>query len=135
MIYITKNTTNKVVLTLSENSSLTNPYYLFVFTNEYNDNPNSIYFTAPDASLATNRYNLFNIIENASGSTSGGTNVTLNLIPGQYNYYVYESTGSTLSVAATTGIVIESGRMIVDGPSSTDDDVDPTQNNTHSVYL
>lgn len=134
MIYINKNQTNKVVLTLAENSTLDSPFYLFKFVNEFNSSPEPIYFTTPDISIHTSRYNLFNIVENASGSTTGGTNVTLNLIPGQYNYTIYEASASTLSVSATTGNIVEYGRMIVDGSSSTDDDIDPTQNKTNSIY-
>jgi hypothetical protein len=64
MIFLQKNTTNKVVLTLTENSRLSNPFYLFEFTNEFQnyplDNP-PIYFTTPDLSNATIRFNLFDI--------------------------------------------------------------------------
>lgn len=134
MIYINKNETNKVVLTLAENSTLDSPFYLFKFVNEYNSSPEPIYFTTSDTSIHTNRYNLFEVVENATGSTSGGTSVALNLIPGQYNYTIYESTASTLSVSATTGNIVEYGRMIVDGGSSSDDDIEPTQNKTNSIY-
>lgn len=134
MIYINKDETNKVVLTLSENSSLSSPYYLFKFVNEFNSSPKPIYYTTPDLSINPGRYNLFNIVESASGSTTGGTNVALNLVPGQYNYTVYESSASTLSYSATTGVIIEYGRMVVDGGPSSDDEVEPTQNKTNSIY-
>lgn len=134
MIYINKDETNKVVLTLSENSSLSSPYYLFKFVNEFNSSPQPIYFTTPDLSINPNRYNLFTLIEASTGSTTGGTSVALNLVPGQYNYTVYESTASTLSYSATTGVIIEYGRMVVDGSSSSNDEVEPTQNKTNSIY-
>lgn len=116
MIFLQKNTTNKVVLTLTENSRLSNPFYLFEFTNEFQnyplDNP-PIYFTTPDLSNATIRFNLFDIELSSTGSTSGGTSVAMNLQSGQYKYNVYEATGSTLSVSATTQRVVETGRMVV----------------------
>lgn len=114
MIYIEKNQLNNFVLTLTENSRLTNPNYLFQFTNEYILNSTPIYWTAPDISNYTNRYNQFQLNEAASGSTSGGTSgATLSLIGGQYSYTVYESTASTLSISATTGRIVEEGRMVV----------------------
>lgn len=115
MIYINKNSLNNVVLTLSESSILTNPYYLFEFINDWQleENPTSIFFTTPDISNYTERYNLFQITESTTGSTSGGSNVSLSLVNGQYNYNVYESSASTLSISATTGVIIESGRMVV----------------------
>jgi len=112
MIYINKNTTNNFVLTLSENSRLINPNYLFEFKNDFILNSEPIYWTNPDISNYPNRYNQFKLIEATSGSTSGGTS-SLSLVSGQYTYSVYESTGSTLSISATTGRVIEKGRMVV----------------------
>lgn len=133
MIYLEKEKVNTVILTLTESSTLSNPNYLFVFDNEFNVNSNPIYFTTSDTSISTNRYNAFNIIESSTGSTSGGTSVALNLVAGQYSYKVYESTGSTLSVSATTGSIVESGRMIVDDITSTYiDEVIPSQNNTNT---
>lgn len=114
MIYIDKNSLNNFVLTLTENSRLTNPNYLFQFKNEYVLNSEPIYWTAQDISLYPNRYNQFQLNEAASGSTSGGTSgATLSLIGGQYSYTVYESTASTLSISATTGRIVEEGRMVV----------------------
>lgn len=113
MIFIEKESTNQVVLTLSESSMLTTPTYLFEFENSYNISADLIYFTAPDISSHPERYNLFQITESSSGSTTGGTNVSLSLIGGEYTYRVYESSASTLSVSATTGVVIEEGKMVV----------------------
>lgn len=136
MIYIQKNTTNNVVLTLTEKSNLVNPNYLFEFTNQFNDNPVTIYYTTTDASLAKQRYNLFNIEENVTGSTTGGTSVAMSLMAGQYVYNVYESSASTLSVSATTGVIVETGRMVVsDLDLSFIDEVIPTQNNPiNNIY-
>lgn len=136
MIYIKKDNTNAVVLTLSEVSSLINPNYLFEFIYQANLDPVALYFTTTDESLAKDRYNLFNIIENTTGSTTGGTSVALSLMAGQYKYNVYESTASTLTVSATTGIIIETGRMVVDDINQTQvNQIIPTQNNTiNNIY-
>lgn len=122
MIYILKNFTNRVILTLSETSTLTAPNYLFVFENEYQLETQPIFWSQTDTSTFTNRYNEFELIESSTGSTSGGTAVELSLISGQYSYTVYESSTPTLSISATTGRIIEQGRMVVA--------IDPSQNET-----
>jgi hypothetical protein len=135
-IYLKKDYDNKFVLTLSEFSSLSNPNYLFVFENIYNKESNPIYYTTPDLSSYKSRYNLFQLIESSTGSTTGGTSVSLSLMSGQYDYLVYESSASTLSISATTGIILESGRMVVDDENGNyTDEIIPTQNNNSpSIY-
>ena len=113
MIFIEKNIVNNIVLTLSESSTISNPNYLFKFEYDFNMEPNEIFFTTADVSNYTERYNLFSLTENATGSTNGGNNVALNLERGQYTYSIYEATASTLSVSATTGVILETGRMVV----------------------
>jgi len=129
VIYIEKSTTNNIVLTLSESSKLSNPNFLFVFLNEYNLEAQTITFSTPDISSYTNRYNQFVLIESATGSTTGGYNVPLSLVSGQYKYTVYEGLTASLDINDTTGIVIEEGRMVVSG---TDDDIETI---TNSIYL
>ena len=131
MIYITKNTNNKIVLTLCETSRLTNPFYLFEFTNEYILESNPIYFTTPNLSSNQQRYDLFNLIESVIGSTTGGNDVALSLTSGQYRYNVYEASALTLSISATTGQIIETGRMIVE---SIDNPITIT-GTSNSIYI
>lgn len=137
MIYIEKNTQNNFVLTLSENSRLTNPFFLFLFQNEYQLDASPILWTAPDTSHYTNRYNQFNLIESATGSETGGTG-SLNLVSGQYSYTIYEASTYSipLSLTQSTGRVVEEGRMVV---SFIGDDENHINNNTigltNSVYL
>jgi hypothetical protein len=114
MINIEKNSTNVVVLTLTEKSTLPNPYYLFEFTSTINTN-NQVLFTGSDNSSYKSRYNRFNIIE------TGTTNVnllqaTINLNPpGMWDYVIYEQVSPTnLFVSGTTGVV-EVGKVIVTG--------------------
>lgn len=137
MIYIKRNTINKFPLTLTESSTLVDPFYLFEFTNEFNATAKSIYFIADDESLSPNRYNLFTLEESDGGSVTGGDSIALKLLSGQYEYRVYESTTRTLDKALTTGVVVEVGRMVVDHLNwefDRDEDVIPEQNNTENIY-
>lgn len=132
MIFIEKNKINKFVLTLTESSKLSNPFYLFEFKADFNPTKEPIYFTTPDESLSTCRYNLFTLDENDSGSTSGGTSVALSLEAGQYIYSVYEASASTLVVSATTGSIIETGRLTVAFTGDTQQIINNFNNN---IYL
>ena len=131
MIYIEKNSLNTFVLTLTESSRVANPFYLFSFRNEYILESEPIFFTTTDLSSYTNRYNLFNLTESSTGSTTGGTSVPLSLVGGQYEYKVYESSASTLSISATTGIVLEVGRMVVGGEQN----ITISTGTTSSIYI
>jgi hypothetical protein len=114
MINIEKNSTNVVVLTLTEKSTLPTPYYLFEFTNNINRD-NVVLFTGTDNSSYKSRYNRFNIIE--TGTTSVNLlQSTVNLFPpGMWDYTIYEQVSSTnLFVSGTTSIV-EVGKVIVTG--------------------
>ena len=123
MIFIERNTTNKIVLTLDESATISNPYYLFHIRNEFNLNDTVLYYYTPDLSSNKNRYNLFNIIESSAGSTTGGFDIPISLKSGQYVYTVYESTAATISISATTGHIVEVGRMVVE-----------IDNNNNSIY-
>ncbi len=74
MIYIEKDILNTIVLTLTENSTLSNPYYIFKFENEFNTATEPIYFYSPDTSTSKPRYNKFELEEGED----------LTLIIGQY---------------------------------------------------
>jgi len=115
MIYIDKGAANNIVLTLTENSSLTAPFYLFVFENEYETDVEPIELYLPDTSTATNRYNLFVLTE------GDGTGDDVELIKGQYTYKIYEAATQPSTVTDTTEIVIEEGRMVTstDNPTFT----------------
>ncbi len=105
MIYINKDELNSIVLTLTEVSTLSNPYYLFVFQNEMNPESTPILFTTPDISAYPERFNQFELDEP----------VDVDLIKGQYSYSVYESLIPPITIQDTTGDVIEEGRMVVSG--------------------
>lgn len=135
-IYIKKNEVNRFVLTLNENSLLSNPNYLFIFKNTYNLSSTDIPFTTPNLSNYNCRFDLFELTENVTGSTVGGDDIALSLMSGQYTYEVYESLLPTLIIGDTTGRVISSGRMTVDDTlGSFSNEVIPTQNNNNnSIY-
>jgi hypothetical protein len=103
MIYINKGEVNTIVLTLSEDTTISNPYYLFVFQNEYNLESDKIYWIGTDTSAYKNRYNLFTLEE--------GEDATF--VKGQYVYKVYES---EVPPEDETGLtLVEEGRMVVAG--------------------
>ena len=108
MIYIDKGEINTFALTLSEVTTLTNPYYLFVFEGEYNTAVEPIYWAGTDLSNWPTRYNLFTLEEG----------VDVELIKGQYKYSVYESPTAIIvdeNTDETDLNLIEEGRMVVAG--------------------
>ena len=133
MILLNKNSTAKVVLTLSENVTINTPVY-FLFEVISDDTKESKFFTAEDFSTNTCRYNEFDIT-----LTSGATDPTIGLIDlvqnGYYKYNVYQQAEQfNLDPNQTDGI-IENGKVYVKGElkpattSYTDND-----NNTYKAY-
>jgi len=109
MQLLNKNTTNELVFTLNEKSTLTDPFWLFEFTPSVGD---VVYFNATDVSPYPRRYNLFEVVEDAVPDPSNGI---IELLYGFGTYRVYESTTQTLDPIDTTGIVIEEGKYFVEG--------------------
>ena len=91
MILINKNTTNKVILTLSEKTTLTNAKYLFEITNDMSNAVKC--FIASDISTNKVRYNEFDFIENVTENLLNGTFSLL--LSGFYKYNVYEQVSTT----------------------------------------
>jgi hypothetical protein len=113
MIVLDRGQTNTVILELTSNSSLLNPNYLFEFKNDLNNN--FTYFFSEDLSNFKCRYNRFQIIENDTAIPLSGQ---VTLLTGMYTYNIYEASAVTLSVSATTGRVIQTGKVIVNGTNS-----------------
>jgi hypothetical protein len=112
MIYIEQGVINQIVLTLTEVTTVPTPHYLFAFTNEMNTTSSTQLFTTADTSLYPERYNLFVLNEP----------VDITLLQGQFIYQIYQSSVPyvlPLTIAQTTGVVIEEGRMVVSGPVGT----------------
>ena len=86
MILLNQNTTNDVVLTLKELTTISNPYYLFEFISD--DTNVAKLFTGADISTNVNRYNEF-IIELTSGTEDLLDSVIKLPLKGFYKYNVY----------------------------------------------
>jgi len=102
MIRLTKGQTQSIILTLTEKQLLTNPNYLFVFTNRSaNTEVKFVMLNATDISLYKDRYNEFSIVTNTNFGSS---------LNGQYDYEVYEQASTTNTNPAGLNM-IESGIM------------------------
>jgi len=115
MIYINKNVTNKLCLSLKESNLINAAYYIFEFIKDSLPTDDIIYFYTPNISNYTNRYDLFELIDNdITGSKIGGINIPLNLKSGQYQYNIYLS--NTISINPNDFLnIIETGMMVVNG--------------------
>jgi hypothetical protein len=110
MIHLTKGQTNTIILTLTEKQLLSNPNYLFVFTNRSTNNViKFVVLNASDLSLYKDRYNEFSIVTNTNFSSA---------LEGQYTYEVYEQASS--SNTNITGLnKLETGIMWLSGSTVT----------------
>jgi hypothetical protein len=102
MIRLTKGQTQNIILTLTEKQLLTNPNYLFVFTNRSaNTEVKFVRLNNTDLSQYKDRYNEFSFVTNTNFSTA---------LNGQYDYDIYEQTStSNLNPAGLN--LLESGIM------------------------
>lgn len=124
---------NQVPVTLTELTTLTNPYYLFEFKNDTNIPKYVIINSADDLSSADQRerFNLFAIEEVGSGADP--ENGTITLLDGDYVYTVYEQSSSTnIDPDNVTGTV-EKGICTVYTIEATTDKV-YTADVTNKVY-
>ena len=102
MIRLTKGATQNIILTLTEKELLTNPNYLFVFTNRSaNTEVKFVRLNNTDISQYKDRYNEFSIVTNTNFSTA---------LNGQYDYDIYEQT-STSNLNPSGLNLLESGIM------------------------
>jgi len=102
MIRLTKGDTQNIILTLTEKQLLTNPNYLFVFTNRSaNTEIKFVLLNNADVSQYKSRYNEFSIVTNTNFGTA---------LNGQYDYEIYEQTSTTNTNPAGLNMV-ESGIM------------------------
>jgi hypothetical protein len=102
MIQLIQGQEGDIVLTLTEKTTLTNPYYLFVFTHETTKEVISfIKSYADDTSLYPNRFNEFIFASTLFATASIG----------KYIYQVYEQASSTNKDVALTTSMIENGKM------------------------
>ena len=126
MILINKNTTNTVILTLSEKTTLTNAVYLFEVINDMSNAVKC--FIAEDISENKLRYNEFEFIENA---TEDLLNCTFNLeLSGFYKYNVYEQASTTNLNPLLALNLIDKGKLNVASQLSEYPVYTGNQNNT-----
>lgn len=116
MIRLEKYNTNNIYLTLNEKRLLTNSNFLINFYSNA-DKTDNLFLLSGDTSLNQNRWNEFPFNNPILDS-------------GTYDYFVYETTATTLAISATTGNICESGKAIVIGTGTTEN----TFNNTTTDY-
>lgn len=109
MIVVNKNSTNNVMLTLSEKTTLTNAVYLFEVINDQSGEVKC--FIANDISPNSVRFNEFNLIENTTENLLNGT-FELPLT-GFYTYNVYEQTSTTNLDPLLATNKVETGKLEV----------------------
>lgn len=108
MIHLTKGQTDSIILTLTEKQLLTNPNYLFVFTNRSSNlQVKFVQLNAADVSLYKDRYNKFSIVTNTYFGSS---------LNGQYVYNIYEQV-STSNTDPTGLNLLETGILELNGTS------------------
>ena len=121
MIRLTKGQTQNIILTLTEKQLLTNPNYLFIFTNRSaNTEVKFVKLNATDVSIFKDRYNEFSIITNTNFGSS---------LNGQYVYEVYEQTSTTNLNPAGLNL-LETGIMELVGEAFS-----YTQYSTNDTYI
>lgn len=102
MIRLTIGNTQSIILTLTEKQLLTNPNYLFVYTNRSaNTTISFVVLNNADVSLFKDRYNKFTVVTNDKFA---------NALTGQYDYEIYEQ-ASTTNLDPTGLNMLESGIM------------------------
>jgi hypothetical protein len=104
MIQLTKGQTQYIYLTLTEKQLLSNPNYLFIFTNRSsNIEVKFVLLNAVDVSQYKDRYNKFSIVTNTYFGSS---------LNGQWTYDVYEQVSSSNTNPAGLN-KLESGIMML----------------------
>jgi hypothetical protein len=112
MLLIKKNENNRLVLTLTEKlTEVTNEYH-FTFTNDFSGQ--SLTISLEDNSTYPIRYNEFFINEP----------IDLEFTIGYHNYSVEDDNGN----------VLETGKLLVTGTSSTNTYYEPTGTNINNVF-
>jgi hypothetical protein len=110
MIKIANYQTTLTPFTLMENTTFplsSNTYILQLYGKELDSE--TLLFLTGDTSTNVNRYNYFPI-----------NLIPYDLVEGQYNYKVYQNTGTTLSLSAlTVNDVVESGFATIYGTTPT----------------
>lgn len=127
MIKILKNQTNNIVFTLDEKTTISNVNYLLeLFSNQNHDS--KVVRLTGETSANIKRYNQFPITESTTDNLNIGQ---INLNAGTYDYYVWQTSATTLALSSATSI-IESGKCVVIGSATTE--VTFTNNNNEYTF-
>jgi hypothetical protein len=108
MILLKSNQLNKIVVTLTENSTLCDPEYLFYFVHIFSKD--TVAFIRPNISIHKDRYDEFEFVE--------GRGIGEIAFPytGEYNYYIYEQPfgSGNLDPLLTTNLVENGISMFIE---------------------
>lgn len=131
MIKLQRETSNDVVVTLTEKTTIENPTYLFSFkndiTNEYKN------FIAADTSTSTDRYNEFTIVEVGNGAEDLLTGRIALTEYGFYSYFIYAQESTTNLIPADADELVEQGKMKLIGNEVTFTEPTDDNNDTYVV--
>ena len=131
MILLNQNNVNSSIFTLSEKTTIVNPYYLFEFISQ--DTNISKIFTAADISTSKGRYNEFNI-ELTTG-TEDLLNGVVNLpLKGFYDYKIYSQANETNLDLANVSELVEVGRIYIQDTATPIKEVYDAGQKTKTVY-
>lgn len=133
MLIIKTNQANTLVVTVSQNSELTNPEYLFSFTHIFSKA--QVNFIPTDISTHQNRYDEFYFVE---GSSAGQINFPYQ---GLYLYAVLEqpSGSGNLNPALATNVVENGEAQVFPQSASTMDSqydiyISPNEDNSNIIF-
>ena len=100
MLLLTKGETKNLYLTLTEKTTIANPYYLFSFTHRQTNKQYDFILT--DISTYKERYNKFSIVEK-----------TYDFFEGEYSYIIYAQISSTNINPSLANEIVETGLLKV----------------------
>jgi hypothetical protein len=134
MILIKSAQTNSLVVTVSQNSELSNPQYLFSFTHIFSKK--QINFIPVDVSLHSSRYDEFVFTESSSTGTTFG-------YEGLWTYKIYEQVPQSppnLNPAFAYNVVEYGQAQVIVSSANTVDDsyisyVSPNEDNSNYIFI
>ena len=129
MIYISTTQSSKVVVTLNDLVSLTQSAY-FTWKILSKNSLEETIFEADDFSISP-YYNSFTLSVGTLSSLTG-SNVTLDIEQGEYEYTIYQT--SNQYSLSTDGLVLERGLMICLGTGSVDSTFTESNDDTVRVF-
>ena len=129
MLNITKNLEEHLYFTATENATIVNPFFLFVFTHKTTGE--EIICNAFNSSL-TGRYNYLTDVKLESGYEFPITEAFTNATLGFWGYTIYQK--ESLADFTKTGVILETGFMVLHPESVTLPTEYTEQSNIFKVY-